>query len=37
MYIYILLLEKEGRERKYRNDLPSSMHSNQNIVKITYM
>ena len=37
MYIYILLLEKEGRERKYRNDLASSMHSNQNIVKITYM
>ena len=33
IYIYMLFLEKEVRERKYKNDLATSMHSNQNIVK----
>ena len=36
VYIYVLFLEKEVPERKYQNDLATSMYSHQNIVEIKY-
>ena len=33
----MLFLEKEVRERKCKNELATSMPSNQNIVEITYI